>query len=96
MGGEACIWGEGTAGPSIESQVLTSASAVAERLWSGRGSTVGSPTCHGRGMAGQQSATECRLGRHVCLMNRLGLGASPVTPGFCDVGSPAEFERFRP
>ena len=97
MGGEACIWGEGTAGPSIESQVLTSASAVAERLWSGRGSTIGSPSCPGRGMAGGGfiSGTECRLGHHVCLMNRLGLGASPVTPGYCDIGSPADFERFR-
>jgi hypothetical protein len=46
---------------------------------------------------GQVSALrwQCRLGHHVCLMNRLGLGASPVTPGYCDIGSLADFERFR-
>ena len=71
VGGEGCIWGEGTDGPSIESQVLTSASAIAENLWTGKGSrSVGDPSCPGRGMAGSNfiSNTECRLGRHVCLM----------------------------
>ena len=67
MGGEACIWGEGTTKWSIESQSLTGASAVAERLWTG----VASPTA------------ESRLGDHVCLMNMLGLRATAIGQGFC-------------
>ena len=88
---------EGTDGPSIETQVLTSASAVAENLWTGKGGIVGSPTCAGRGMAGPRftSGLECRLGRHVCLMQRLGLGASPVMPGYCDIRDAEAFEKFR-
>ena len=44
---------------------------------------------------GYISSTECRLGHHICLLQRLGLHASPVMPGFCDVGEPAAFDRFR-
>lgn len=67
MGGEACIWGEGTTKWSIESQSLTGASAVAERLWTGVAS----------------STAESRLSDHVCLLNMLGLRASAIGQGFC-------------
>ena len=74
MGGEACIWGEGTNFLSIEEQALTPASAVAERLWSG------SSVEHQ-----QQSQDEIaeRLSAHVCLLNGMGLRASPIGTGFC-------------
>lgn len=46
----------------------------------------------GRGFT---SDLECRLGRHVCLMQRLGLGASPVMPGYCNIPDFEAFEKFR-
>eukprot|EP00941_MAST-03F_sp_MAST-3F-sp1_P001882 g1882.t1 len=67
LGGEACIWGEGTSQWTIEAQSLTPASAVAERLWSGD----------------VQSGAARRLAAHVCLMNMMGLAATPIGPGYC-------------
>ena len=71
LGGESCIWGEGTSASSIEVQTLTLAAAVAERLWTGDL------------VEGGQAATGARLANHVCLLTAMGLRASPVNPGFC-------------
>ena len=90
MGGEACIWGEGTNFLSIEEQTLTPASAVAERLWSG-GSVE-------RQHHQSQDEIEERLSDHVCLLNSMGLRASPIGTGFCltslqQYAVPIEIER---
>ena len=76
LGGEACIWGEGTSEDSIETQTLTYASAVAERLWTGNNVTEAD-------IRSRSSTVSERLAQFVCLMNRQGLRASPVSPGFC-------------
>ena len=89
MGGEACIWGEGTSHLTIEEQTLTLASAVAERLWSGAAFPRQPPTWAAtatpelEGAARAAPGTEDRLAAHVCLLNRMGLRASPIRPGFC-------------
>ena len=71
LGGEACIWGEGTSASSIEVQTLTLSAAIAERLWTGDL------------VDGGLEATGVRLANHVCLLTALGLQAAPVNPGFC-------------
>jgi hexosaminidase len=78
LGGESCIWGEATSEDSIETQSLTYASAAAERFWTGNGVP--------QAVAEQRLAfaeAGGRLGQFVCLLNRQGLRASPVSPGFC-------------
>ena len=69
LGGEICIWGEGTSSFTIEEQAFTSAAASAERLWSGTAYTEQDPSA--------------RLADYVCMLNKMGLRASPVGPGFC-------------
>lgn len=69
LGGEICIWGEGTSRFTIEEQTFTSAAAAAERLWSGDAYTEADPST--------------RLADYVCMLNTMGLRASPVKPGFC-------------
>lgn len=67
LGGEVCIWGEGTSAFSIEVQTLTLAAAVAERLWTGRA----------------DDGASSRLEAYVCMLNTMGLNAAPISPGFC-------------
>ena len=82
LGGEACIWGEGTSAMSIDSQTMTPASAVAERLWTGE--AVGDArAAFNHASTAAAVSTRDRLAAHVCLMNTIGIDAVPIDPGFC-------------
>jgi hypothetical protein len=78
--------GEGTSSWSIDTQTLTLAAAVAERLWTGH-AVVGDareaepdPAPGSKHMA---TGTKSRLAQFVCMLNGLGMHAAPVGPGFC-------------
>lgn len=72
LGGEACIWGEGTNSWSIDTQTYTLAAAAAERFWSGI-----------RDAGAPHMLAADRLSLHVCLMNTLGMRAAPVSTAPC-------------
>ena len=85
LGGEACIWGEGTSAFSLDTQTFTLAAAAAERFWHGAAvadATTSAPS-NVFATATSTMTTGERLASHVCMMNVLGMGAAPVGPGYC-------------
>ena len=74
LGGGASMWGEQVDDACIDQRVWPRASAVAERLWSPQ--SVDNIT----------DATN-RIDLQRCRMVRRGIGAGPVAPGYCDIGS---------
>lgn len=72
MGGEACLWGEWVDATNIHSRLWPSASAMAERLWSGEG-------------VNDVDEAGVRLEEHRCRMLGRGILAAPSSgPGFCE------------
>lgn len=68
VGGHASMWGEKVDSTDFMSRVWPRASAVAERLWSGKA---------------DDKTIENRLSIFRCHMLRRGIDAGPVGPGFC-------------
>lgn len=71
MGGEACMWTEYVDSTNLMSRLWPRASAVAERLWSPKGTT-------------RDDHTASRMEEHRCRMVKRGFEAEPANgPGFC-------------
>ncbi|XP_069737240.1 beta-hexosaminidase subunit beta [Phaenicophaeus curvirostris] len=70
IGGEACLWGEFVDATNLTPRLWPRASAVGERLWSGKNVT------------NLQDAYQ-RLTNHRCRMLRRGIAAEPVFVGYC-------------
>jgi len=70
LGGEICAWGETLNQYNFDQRLWPRSSAAAERLWSAM--TINDPV-----------AAQPRLAEHVCLLNRRGIGAEPLAPGYC-------------
>ncbi|XP_029430862.1 beta-hexosaminidase subunit beta isoform X2 [Rhinatrema bivittatum] len=71
LGGEACLWGEFVDATNLTPRLWPRASAVGERLWSGKNVTDIGDAYN-------------RLAKHRCRMVRRGIPAEPLYTGYCE------------
>ncbi|CAK6444316.1 unnamed protein product [Pipistrellus nathusii] len=71
LGGEACLWGEYVDSTNLSPRLWPRASAIGERLWSGKE------------VRSLDDAYK-RLSAHRCRMVRRGIAAEPLFTGYCD------------
>lgn len=68
IGGEVCSWSETVDWASFDSRVWPRTAAAGERLWSQRN-------------VNDATAAQPRLEDFICVLNRRGIGSTPIRPG---------------